>query len=73
MFENVLGCTELQRALKIGFISFSWRFERFRRVLVKNHARMGWDNKYRGTKGEGDVETSRRWLVEKWRPLTGQA
>jgi len=23
-------------------------FERFRLVLVKNHARMGWKNRYRG-------------------------
>jgi len=24
------------------------RFERFRLALVKKHARMGWENKYRG-------------------------
>jgi len=41
MFENVLGCTELHRALKIGYISFSWGFERFHPALVKNT--LEWD------------------------------
>jgi len=37
------------RALKIGYISFSWRFKRFHPALVKNHARMRWESRCRGT------------------------
>jgi len=79
MFENILGCTELHRALKIGYIFFSCRFKLF--VRHSSRITLEWDEitnvvvlKVNLKQAAADwLRSGGRWLVKEWSPLIGQA